>query len=66
MRHAPADAADRKPNIIHIVADDLGWKDVGFNGCTDIKTPNLERWPRAARNSRSSTCNRCVRPPEPH
>jgi len=36
-----AHAADR-PNIIHIVADDLGWKDVGFNGCTDIKTPNLD------------------------
>lgn len=35
-------AAD-KPNIIHIVADDLGWKDVGFNGCTDIKTPNLDK-----------------------
>jgi arylsulfatase A-like enzyme len=34
-------AAD-KPHIIHIVADDLGWKDVGFNGCTDIKTPNLD------------------------
>lgn len=40
----PAAAADSKskPNIIHIVADDLGWKDVGFNGATDLKTPNLD------------------------
>jgi len=36
-----ARAADR-PNIVHIVADDLGWKDVGFNGATDIRTPNLD------------------------
>lgn len=37
----PAQAAVR-PNIVHIVADDLGWKDVGFNGCTDIRTPHLD------------------------
>lgn len=35
-------AAAGKPHIVHIVADDLGWKDVGFNGCADIKTPNLD------------------------
>ena len=38
-----AEPAAAKPNIIHIVADDLGWKDVGFNGCTDIRTPHLDR-----------------------
>jgi arylsulfatase A-like enzyme len=39
-----------RPNIVHIVADDLGWKDVGFNGGTDIKTPNLDKL--AAQGSR--------------
>lgn len=35
-------AADAKPNILFVVADDLGWKDVGFNG-SDIRTPSLDR-----------------------
>lgn len=39
---ATAVHAQSRPNILHIVADDLGWKDVGFNGATDIATPNLD------------------------
>ena len=40
-----AQAADEpapRPNIIYIMADDLGWKDVGYHG-SDIRTPNLDQ-----------------------
>lgn len=31
------------PNVLVVVADDLGWADVGFNGGRDYATPNLDR-----------------------
>src|SRR5438046_1003019 len=36
-------AASRQPNIIFIVADDLGYADLSCYGRRDFKTPNLDR-----------------------
>jgi arylsulfatase A-like enzyme len=34
--------AARKPNVIILLADDLGYADVGFQGCKDIPTPHID------------------------
>ncbi len=33
---------ERPPNVLLIVADDLGWKDVGYHD-SEIRTPNIDR-----------------------
>lgn len=33
----------RRANVLLLLADDLGWGDVGFNGRTEWATPNLDR-----------------------
>jgi arylsulfatase A-like enzyme len=41
-------AADqpRKPNVVVILADDIGYGDLGCYGATKVKTPNLDRLAR--------------------
>jgi arylsulfatase A-like enzyme len=34
-------AGDR-PNVLFILVDDMGYGDVGFNGCQDIPTPHID------------------------
>lgn len=32
----------RKPNIVLVVADDMGWRDTGYHGNPIVKTPHLD------------------------
>ena len=45
-KRAEAEQSEKEkdsPNLIIIMTDDMGYKDVGFNGCQDIPTPNIDR-----------------------
>lgn len=43
LTHAAGAAAERRPNVVLILADDLGYGDLGCQGHPTLRTPNLDR-----------------------
>ncbi|MHC4205630.1 MAG: sulfatase-like hydrolase/transferase, partial [Planctomycetota bacterium] len=42
-KSAHARYSRRRPNIVFIFIDDMGWRDVGFMGSEYYETPNIDR-----------------------
>lgn len=57
---APAASADSKPNILVILADDLGRGDYSAFGTPDIRTPNIDRLCHEGMTFQNFYANSCV------
>ena len=41
---SPASGAERLPNVVFFLVDDLGWRDVGCFGSSFYETPNIDQF----------------------
>lgn len=60
-------AQRRRPNVVLVVADDLGWGDLAVNGAPDIRTPQIDgiaragvRFTQSYANAPECTPTRCA------
>jgi N-acetylgalactosamine-6-sulfatase len=50
-------AAAKRPNIVIFLADDLGWRDIGCYGASDVKTPHIDGMARRGVRFSQYYCN---------
>lgn len=53
----------RKPNILIIYVDDLGYGDIGINGAKGVRTPNVDRLARGGVNFTDAHCSAAMSTP---
>jgi hypothetical protein len=53
---AATPAAEKSPNVVVFLADDLGYGDLGCHGHLRIRTPNLDAFARQGRAARAVLC----------
>jgi hypothetical protein len=53
---AATPCAARQPNVVILLADDLGYADVGFHGCRDIPTPHIDALAASGSAAPAATC----------
>jgi arylsulfatase A-like enzyme len=61
LSNIPASAVEAPPNIVFILADDLGYGDLSCYGATQVQTPNIDRLARGGlrftdAHSAAATC----------
>ena len=56
----PIASADQKPNILLVMADDMGWTDVGCFG-SEIETPNIDAHSAEFRTAQKMNSFGCAR-----
>src|SRR5690348_5146657 len=52
--------SDKRPNFLLIVADDMGWADVGCYGRNDVRTPSIDSLARDGMKFEQGYANSCV------
>ena len=57
---ASAQAKDKSPNIVFVLADDMGIGDLGCYGQKQIKSPNIDHWAAQSVLFNRAYCNIAV------